>query len=83
MIKKKGIGITFDGIDEYLSWVDTREIKTDEEIHAAANHHSPNLEKEMGLKTGWLFFGARGRFLWVNSDELVVLDGSVRAKEKK
>ena len=46
VIKKKGLGITFDGVDEYLRWVDTREIKTDEEIHAAANHHPANLEEK-------------------------------------
>ena len=53
MIKKKGIGITFDGIDEYLSWVDTREIKTDEEIHAAANHHPANLESYSLRRVFW------------------------------
>ena len=62
MIKKKGLGFTFDGIDEYLSWVDTREIKTDEEIHAAANHHSPNLEKE--VKRKWCY-SRLGGFLWL------------------
>ena len=53
MIKKKGIGITFDGIDEYLRWVDTREIKTDEEIHAAANHHPANLESYSLRRVFW------------------------------
>ena len=39
--------------------------------------------KKWGSRRGGFLLGARGRFLWVNSDELVVLDGSVRAKEKK
>ena len=62
MIKKKGIGITFDGIDEYLSWVDTREIKTDEEIHAAANHHRANLEEKGKLFNEESFLVDGGEF---------------------
>ena len=50
-------GIAFDGIDEYLRWVDTREIKTDEEIHAAANHHRANLEEKGKLFIEESFFG--------------------------
>ena len=51
------IGIAFDGVDEYLRWVDTREIKTDEEIHAAANHHRANLEGKGKLFIEVFFFG--------------------------
>ena len=39
--------------------------------------------KKGGSRRGAFYEEQGARFLWVNSDELVVLDGSVRAKEKK
>ena len=48
----------------HLCRINTREVEADEEIHATANHHSPNLEKEvkkeMVLKIGWLFMWSKG-----------------------